>query len=192
MPARTAKKHAPGTKKKTAKRLAKPAVGTNRSLNGHASKHQAGKLVYLFGKGKTEGHGKMKELLGGKGANLAEMARIGLPVPPGFTITTAVCNAYYMERTGRRALDVGSEHRHVAVAGLVAQLEAVLDQRLLEGEGAAQHEGDEVVAPHFLEVGHFLDQFAILPDAVERDVGTDVEILAQHRQAPVAGLGLAE
>ena len=98
MPARTAKKHAPGTKKKTAKRLAKPAVGTNRSLNGHASKHQAGKLVYLFGKGKTEGHGKMKELLGGKGANLAEMARIGLPVPPGFTITTAVCNAYYANK----------------------------------------------------------------------------------------------
>ena len=100
MAARTAKKHAPGTKKKTAKRLAKPAAGAhaNGSLNGHATKQPAGKLVYLFGKGKTEGHGKMKELLGGKGANLAEMARIGLPVPPGFTITTAVCNAYYANK----------------------------------------------------------------------------------------------
>ncbi len=53
------------------------------------------KLVYHFGNGKADGEGKMKELLGGKGANLAEMARIGLPVPPGFTITTEVCTYYY-------------------------------------------------------------------------------------------------
>jgi pyruvate,orthophosphate dikinase len=50
--------------------------------------------VYLFGK-KTDGNGTMKPLLGGKGANLAEMCRIGLPVPPGFTITTEVCTYYY-------------------------------------------------------------------------------------------------
>ena len=49
------------------------------------------KFVYLF----HEGNGNMKELLGGKGANLAEMSRIGLPVPDGFTITTRACNAYY-------------------------------------------------------------------------------------------------
>lgn len=53
------------------------------------------KFVYHFGNGKADGEGKMKELLGGKGANLAEMARIGLPVPPGFTITTEVCTYYY-------------------------------------------------------------------------------------------------
>ena len=53
------------------------------------------KMVYFFGQGKAEGHSKMKELLGGKGANLAEMTNIGLPVPPGFTITTEVCDAYY-------------------------------------------------------------------------------------------------
>ncbi|HEC70171.1 MAG TPA: pyruvate, phosphate dikinase [Candidatus Omnitrophica bacterium] len=53
------------------------------------------KLVYFFAKGKAEGSSKMKELLGGKGANLAEMCRIGLPVPPGFTITTEVCKMYY-------------------------------------------------------------------------------------------------
>ncbi len=52
-------------------------------------------LVYHFGGGTADGNGKMKELLGGKGANLAEMARIGLPVPPGFTITTGVCTYYY-------------------------------------------------------------------------------------------------
>ena len=52
------------------------------------------KYTYLFG-AKTDGNAKMRELLGGKGANLAEMARIGLPVPPGFTITTEVCTYFY-------------------------------------------------------------------------------------------------
>ena len=52
------------------------------------------KYVYLFGNGKAEGNAAMKDLLGGKGANLAEMDRIGIPVPPGFTITTEACIAY--------------------------------------------------------------------------------------------------
>src|SRR5689334_13082634 len=54
-----------------------------------------GKYVYTWGAGKADGDGKMKPLLGGKGANLAEMTRIGLPVPPGFTITTEVCTYFY-------------------------------------------------------------------------------------------------
>ena len=53
------------------------------------------KRVYLFGNGKAEGNAKMREELGGKGANLAEMNHIGVPVPPGFTITTDCCNEYY-------------------------------------------------------------------------------------------------
>ena len=53
------------------------------------------KWVYNFGDGKAEGRADMKELLGGKGANLAEMCNLGLPVPPGFTISTEVCTAYY-------------------------------------------------------------------------------------------------
>ncbi|MCC6128786.1 MAG: pyruvate, phosphate dikinase [Acidobacteria bacterium] len=53
------------------------------------------KYVYSFGNGKAEGAGSQKELLGGKGANLAEMSRIGLPVPPGFTISTEVCTYFY-------------------------------------------------------------------------------------------------
>jgi pyruvate,orthophosphate dikinase len=53
------------------------------------------KWVYSFGAGHDEGRADMRDLLGGKGANLAEMATIGLPVPPGFTITTEVCTAYY-------------------------------------------------------------------------------------------------
>ena len=56
------------------------------------------KYVYLFGNKKADGNGAMKALLGGKGANLAEMTRIGLPVPPGFTITTDVCTYYYATR----------------------------------------------------------------------------------------------
>src|SRR3989442_6400523 len=53
------------------------------------------RYVYYFGDGHADGSGSMKPLLGGKGANLHEMTRIGLPVPPGFTITTEVCGYYY-------------------------------------------------------------------------------------------------
>jgi pyruvate,orthophosphate dikinase len=56
------------------------------------------KYVYTWGAGKADGDGSMRALLGGKGANLAEMTRIGLPVPPGFTITTEVCTYYYANR----------------------------------------------------------------------------------------------
>ena len=56
------------------------------------------KAVYFFGAGKADGRAKDRDLLGGKGANLAEMTRIGLPVPAGFTISTEVCAAYYQNR----------------------------------------------------------------------------------------------
>ena len=58
-----------------------------------ADKH-AIKYVYFFGDGHAEGHGKMKDELGGKGAGLAEMTNAGLPVPPGFTIQTEACREY--------------------------------------------------------------------------------------------------
>jgi len=61
---------------------------------------RAPKMIYYFGRTKTEGNGQQKSLLGGKGANLAEMTSIGLPVPPGFTITTEVCDLYY--KSGRK------------------------------------------------------------------------------------------
>src|SRR5688500_10291987 len=61
---------------------------------GSKSAAAAGKFEYLFGR-KTDGNGTVTPLLGGKGANLAEMCRISLPVPPGFTITTEVCTYYY-------------------------------------------------------------------------------------------------
>jgi pyruvate,orthophosphate dikinase len=59
---------------------------------------KARKYVYFFGAGKADGNRTMKDLLGGKGAGLAEMTNAGLPVPPGFTISTEVCNIYYKEK----------------------------------------------------------------------------------------------
>src|SRR5437762_16223 len=59
---------------------------------------KSAKYVYTWGNKKADGDGSMKPLLGGKGANLAEMTRIGLPVPPGFTITTEVCTYYYANK----------------------------------------------------------------------------------------------
>ena len=53
------------------------------------------KYIYSFGNGTADGTAKMKNVLGGKGANLAEMNHLGIPVPPGFTITTDVCTHYY-------------------------------------------------------------------------------------------------
>jgi pyruvate,orthophosphate dikinase len=65
---------------------------------GRAKKSKSAKFVYYFGEGRADGDGKMKGLLGGKGANLAEMTRIGLPVPPGFTISTEVCTYFYAHK----------------------------------------------------------------------------------------------
>ncbi|MEM6333146.1 MAG: pyruvate, phosphate dikinase [Planctomycetota bacterium] len=67
----------------------------SKKKSARKSSAKAGKMVYSFGKTKNEGNASDKQLLGGKGANLAEMTAIGLPVPPGFTITTETCAAYY-------------------------------------------------------------------------------------------------
>lgn len=96
--ARTLKKKAG---KRSAKTTSKPAA------------RKKTKYVYYFGDGKADGDGKMKPLLGGKGANLAEMTRIGLPVPPGFTITTDVCTYFY-------------EHKRSYPPALNAEVEAAL------------------------------------------------------------------
>src|SRR6478736_4153374 len=77
-----------------AKTLARKATRKASGAGAAGKAGKSGKFVYLFGK-RTDGNGSMKPLLGGKGANLAEMCRIGLPVPPGFTITTEVCTYYY-------------------------------------------------------------------------------------------------
>ncbi len=75
------------------------------------------KWVYSFGDGSAEGRAEMRNLLGGKGANLAEMSNLGLPVPPGFTITTEVCTFYYANNK-TYPNDLKDQ-----VAGALAQLE---------------------------------------------------------------------
>jgi pyruvate, orthophosphate dikinase len=72
----------------------RPAKGAKTNVRP-ATSIKGGKIIYFFGKSRCDGRGDMKGLLGGKGANLAAMTKIGLPVPPGFTITTEVCTYYY-------------------------------------------------------------------------------------------------
>ena len=95
-----AAKAKPAAKKSAvAKPASKPAAKTAKASAPIAKKAaqgvQAGKWVYTFGDGRAEGKANMRDLLGGKGANLAEMANLGLPVPPGFTIPTSVCTYFY-------------------------------------------------------------------------------------------------
>ena len=88
--------------KKAAKKTARPApratanrTATKAARKTGAGRKASGKYVYFFGGGKADGNRTMRDLLGGKGANLHEMTKAGLPVPSGFTITTAACNLWY-------------------------------------------------------------------------------------------------
>src|SRR5580765_1941410 len=80
--------------------------------------------VYSFGGGTADGDGKMKDVLGGKGAGLAEMCRAGVPVPPGFTISTEVCNIYFENRNS-----VPDEINRQVLAAL-AKLEGQIGKKL--------------------------------------------------------------
>jgi pyruvate,orthophosphate dikinase len=84
--------------------------------------------VYSFGDGQAEGRADMKNLLGGKGANLAEMSNLGLPVPPGFTITTEVCTYYYKNNRTYPA-DLRDQ-----VAGALARVERIIGARFGDAE----------------------------------------------------------
>ena len=99
---RGALQHSAGTAavKKSLKKVAKRADSAVVVTTNPTMRAKPGKMVYFFGKTKTEGDPSLKMLLGGKGANLADMTSIGLPVPPGFTITTDTCAAYY--KAGQR------------------------------------------------------------------------------------------
>src|ERR1700734_125957 len=90
-------------------------------------KASATKYVYSFGGGKADGNGKMKDVLGGKGAGLAEMTNAGLPVPPGFTIQTEACREYML---GTFSPEIGSE-----MLAALARLEELQGQKL----GAAEN-----------------------------------------------------
>jgi pyruvate,orthophosphate dikinase len=86
------------------------------------------KSVYFFGSGKAEGGDKMRDLLGGKGAGLHEMTRIGIPVPPGFTISTAVCREYYAKR---RRYPKGLQ---TEVAAALKRVETIMGRRFGDAE----------------------------------------------------------
>ena len=104
-----AKKATKKAARKTARKTTKPA----------AKVAKPAKSIYEFG-AKTDGSAQQRELLGGKGANLAEMARIGLPVPPGFTVTTEVCTYYY--KNGRKYPDTLDADMRKAVASIEKQV----------------------------------------------------------------------
>ncbi|MFQ3598965.1 MAG: pyruvate, phosphate dikinase [Chloroherpetonaceae bacterium] len=92
MPTNVRSKSKPASKKSDSKKL---SALKSFSSNGKKSSSVKPRYIYYFGDGKADGKAEMKNLLGGKGANLAEMTNIGLPVPPGFTLTTEVCTYYY-------------------------------------------------------------------------------------------------
>src|SRR5512135_1483493 len=85
------------------------------------------KYVYSFGGGKADGHGKMKDVLGGKGAGLAEMTNAGLPVPPGFTIQTEACREYMRDGSVSKEADLQMEDA-------LARLEELMCQKLGQGD----------------------------------------------------------
>src|SRR6266487_516202 len=91
------------------------------------SKKSTTKYVYSFGGGKADGNGKMKDVLGGKGAGLAEMTNAGLPVPPGFTIQTEACREY-MRKGGV------SEEVDRQMEDALRRLEKLQGQQLGKGE----------------------------------------------------------
>jgi pyruvate,orthophosphate dikinase len=115
MPVKSPAKPVPkGVAKAAAKK--KPAVAVKQARKPVNEAIKAGKWVYSFGGGKAEGKAGLRDLLGGKGANLAEMANLGLPVPPGFTIPTSVCVYYYAnDKTYPKELKVQVEK---ALAGI--------------------------------------------------------------------------
>lgn len=86
------------------------------------------KWVYTFGNGKAEGDANMRNLLGGKGANLAEMNKVGMPVPPGFTVTTEVCTYYYANNNTYPA-DLKDQ-----VRAAVANIESIMGKKFADNE----------------------------------------------------------
>ena len=117
------------------------------------------KWVYTFGDGKAEGRASDKNLLGGKGANLAEMASLGLPVPPGFTITTEVCTHYYDNKETYPA-DLADQ-----VKAALGQIEQIMGATFGSKAEAGTIRGDFGVSNSFNLI-HGSDS----PEAAEREL----------------------
>src|SRR5580704_17170388 len=102
-------------------------MSTATEMKNTTANPSAVKYVYFFGDGRAEGHGKMKDELGGKGAGLAEMTNAGLPVPPGFTIQTEACREYM--KNGATSPEVDRQ-----MDAALAKLEALQGQKLGTGD----------------------------------------------------------
>jgi pyruvate,orthophosphate dikinase len=163
------------------------------------SRDAAPKWVYYFAAGEAEGSAEMTDLLGGKGANLAEMASLGLPVPPGFTITTEVCGLYYrngrslpeglatqveeaLDRIGRETgAEFGSENNPLLVAvrsGARASMPGMMDTILNLGlndrtvTGLARHSGDDRFA--YDSYRRFIQMYGDVVLGVDHSVFEDI------------------
>ena len=111
------------------------------------------KYVYSFGGGKADGNGKMKDVLGGKGAGLAEMTNAGLPVPPGFTIQTEACREYMRQGGVSEEVD-----RQMDAA--LARLESLQGQKLGKGDNP---QGFLPLHPSFLPCAAFFRAVSVSP-----------------------------
>jgi pyruvate, orthophosphate dikinase len=123
----------PKAKKPAARKVSKPvAKAPAKAAKAKPKAPAAGKWVYSFGGGKAEGKPNMRNLLGGKGAGLAEMANLGLPVPPGFTITTDVCTYYYAhDKQYPKELEAQVEKALAAVGKITGKVFGDKDNPLL-------------------------------------------------------------
>ncbi|HEB88135.1 MAG TPA: pyruvate, phosphate dikinase [Deltaproteobacteria bacterium] len=133
--ARKAAKAAGKAGGKASRKAAKKAVkkkasarGSKRSAAASGSKASSQRRVFFFGGGRADGHAEMKDLLGGKGANLAEMTSIGIPVPPGFTISTQVC-LEFNQRNQRLPVEVKAD-----VLTALANVEKLMNLRFGDPE----------------------------------------------------------
>ena len=137
------------------------------------------KYVYFFGAGKTEGHAGTKDLLGGKGANLAEMANLGIPVPPGFTITTEAC--IYYDRHKKHPPGMWSQ-----VEAALAKLELLMQKRFGDPQDPlllSVRSGARVSRPGMMDT--------VLNLGLNRTTGLDYVSCSPYR-IPVARLAAAQ
>lgn len=125
---KAAKKAQAKAPKKAAKKAAAKKTAAKKASKAAAAKAASQRRVFFFGGGKADGHAAMKETLGGKGANLAEMTSLGIPVPPGFTISTDVC-ADFNRRGQKLPPDVKAD-----VLTALANVEQLMDLRFGDAE----------------------------------------------------------
>ena len=113
------------------------------------------KTVYFFGDSNSDGKADMKNLLGGKGANLAEMTNIGIPVPPGFTITTEVCTYYYDNNSQfpkeleKQVLEAINKNEKIFIAGASGMAgRAIYNSFIKKGYGKNVYKGELLTPSH--------------------------------------------